>query len=143
MEDLEVGPGCVIPAAELTERASRAGGPGGQHVNKTASRVSLRWNVRRTQAVDETRRLWLLERLAARLTRDGDLIVHAQGDRSQYRNRILARERLAELVAEALRLPRQRRPTRPTRGSRERRLVSKRKRADVKKGRRPQDPHSD
>jgi len=143
MEDLEVGPGCVIPAAELTERASRAGGPGGQHVNKTASRVSLRWNVLRTQAVDETRRLWLLERLAARLTRDGDLIVHAQGDRSQYRNRILARERLAELVAEALRLPRHRRPTRPTRASRERRLVSKRKRADVKKGRRPQDPHSD
>ncbi|MDG2048612.1 MAG: alternative ribosome rescue aminoacyl-tRNA hydrolase ArfB [Myxococcota bacterium] len=143
MQDLEIGPGCVIPAAELTERASRAGGPGGQHVNKTASRVTLRWNVFRTQALGETRRVWLVDRLGARLTRDGDLIVHAQGDRSQYRNRLIARERLADLVAEALRLPRQRRPTRPTRGSRERRLVSKRKRSDVKKGRRPQDPHSD
>lgn len=142
-QDLEIGPGCVIPAAELNERASRAGGPGGQHVNKTSSRVTLRWNVWRTEALDEKRRAQLIERLGSRLTREGDLIVHAQGERSQFRNRAMARERLADQVAACLRWPRPRRATRPTRASGERRLQAKRKRSDVKKGRRLRDSDLD
>lgn len=133
--DLAVRPDLVIPADELRETASRAGGPGGQHVNKASTRVTLRWNAAESAAVGPARRARLLARLARRLTTRGELIVHAARHRSRARNRELARERLAELVREALRIRRPRRTTRPTRASRERRLAGKRRRGAVKRER--------
>ena len=134
--DLEVRRGLVIPADELTFTASRAGGPGGQHVNTTSSRVTLRWSVADSAVLSDTRRSRLLHKLAPRLTKGGELIVHADTERSQLGNKRLARERLAALVDEALQVPKARRKTRPTRGSKERRLQGKKRRSDVKRGRR-------
>ena len=89
-EDLRVRRGVVIPEAELRETASRASGPGGQHVNKTSTRVTLRWNAVRSNALSDTQRARVLERLATRITRGGDLVIHAERYRSQSRNRALA-----------------------------------------------------
>jgi ribosome-associated protein len=135
MEDLEIAADVVVPGAEIRESASRSRGPGGQHVNKAATRVTLRWNIRRSAVLDHARRARLLERLAARLTRTGDLVVHADAARSRARNREAARARLAELVAEALRVSPARRPTRPSRAARTRRVEEKRKRSGVKQRR--------
>lgn len=128
-------PGLTIPAGELRETASRAGGPGGQHVNKASTRVTLRWAVAESAALSEAQRARLALRLAGRLSRDGELAVHASDERSRARNRTLARERLAELVRTALAVRRPRRATAPTRGSRERRLAQKRRRAVNKRAR--------
>jgi ribosome-associated protein len=136
-EDLAVRPGLAIPAAELRESASRAGGPGGQNVNKVSTRVTLRWCARESAALGEAQRRLLLQRLAGRLTREGELVVHCGVTRSRARNRELARERLAALVREALRPRRARVPTRPRAGARERRLAAKRRRGELKRTRRP------
>lgn len=136
-DDLLVRPGLVILGAELRETASRAGGPGGQHVNKASTRVTLRWCAARSGVLSEAQRARLCRRLAARLTRQGDLVVHAQATRSRARNRELARARLAALVREGLALRRARRPTQPGAGSRERRLEGKRRRALRKRARGP------
>jgi len=133
--DLPVQPGLVIPGPELREAASRSGGPGGQHVNKTSTRVSLRWNALESAALDPAQRARLLRRLGGRLTRSGDLVVHARRHRSRARNRELARERLAELVRDALATRRPRRPTRAGRAARERGLAAKRRRGSLKRAR--------
>ncbi len=135
--DLSVRPDLVIPGDELRETASRAGGPGGQHVNKTSTRVTLRWALGRSQAVSDAQRARLRRRLATRITAAGDLVVNASSTRSRARNRERARERLAELVREGLSVRRSRRPTRPGRAARERRLEGKRQRGQVKRGRGP------
>ena len=132
---LEIRPGLRIPADEIHETASRSGGPGGQHVNKTETRVTLRWNLAESRVLGEDRRRRLLARLASRLTNRGHLVVHAQRFRSRGRNRALARERLAELVWEALRPRTARVATRPSRAQRERRLDAKRRRSSTKRGR--------
>jgi ribosome-associated protein len=134
-EDLRIDARLVIPADELHEAASRSGGPGGQHVNKSRTRVTLRWNVRESTALDDSQRRRLLRRLEGRLTQRGHLVVHAGRHRSRARNRVLARERLAELVREALAQRRHRVATRPKRSARERTLAGKRRRARVKRGR--------
>jgi ribosome-associated protein len=133
--DLEVSRRLVIPAAELQESASRSGGPGGQHVNKTSTRVTLRWCVAQSASLSGAQRARLLRRLGSRLTRSGDLLVHARRFRSRGRNRELARERLAELVREALATPKTRVPTARSRSSRERALAAKRRRAQLKQRR--------
>ncbi|MDJ0851315.1 MAG: alternative ribosome rescue aminoacyl-tRNA hydrolase ArfB [Myxococcota bacterium] len=137
MSDLVVQPGLVIPAAELRESASRSGGPGGQHVNKTSTRVTLRWNLRESTCVTPAQRSRLRRRLGTRVTQSGDVVVHARRHRSQARNRALARERLAELLRDALTPRRPRVPTRPSRASIERRLEAKRRRSAQKRLRRP------
>lgn len=141
--DLRVRADLLIPATELREAASRSGGPGGQHVNKTSTRVSLRWNVRKSAAPSDAQRERIEARLSTRLTRGGDLVVHCDGTRSQSRNRELARERLAELVAGALARRKARRPTRPSKASRERRVEAKTRRASVKRTRGRVRPDSD
>ncbi|HZL99276.1 MAG TPA: alternative ribosome rescue aminoacyl-tRNA hydrolase ArfB [Planctomycetota bacterium] len=128
-----------MPEDELVVEASRAGGPGGQNVNKVSSRVTLRWSVAASRALDEPTRERLRQRLASRLTRGGELVVHAATSRSQAENRRAARERLAELLREALFVPRERRPSRPTRASRERRHEGKRRRSAAKRRRRRPD----
>jgi ribosome-associated protein len=134
--DLRVTNAVVIPAAELRERFSRSSGPGGQSVNTTDSRVELSWDLLRSPSVPEPLRERLLARLEGRLV-DGVVTVVASEQRSQLQNRMAARERLADMLRRAAAPPpRARRATRPTRGSRERRLADKRRRSDVKRGRR-------
>ena len=130
---LAVTPALTIPRAELSERFSRASGPGGQGVNTTDSRVELSWDVGRSVVLSDTQRERVMGRLAERLV-DGVLTVVASENREQRRNRDAAAKRLAALVADALaHPPRTRRPTRATRGSQERRLTAKKQRSDTKK----------
>ena len=117
---------------ELEERFIRASGPGGQNVNKLSSAVQLRFDVRRSPSLPDDVRA-RLERLAGRrLTREGVLVIIAQRHRTQERNRQDALDRLLELIRQAAVAPTPRRPTRPTKGSRERRLESKKRRSSIK-----------
>jgi ribosome-associated protein len=135
-EALDVAPGVRIPMAELELRAISGGGPGGQHVNKSATRVSLRWNVRTSRALREEQRERVLGKLASRLDADGALRIVAGEYRSQLQNRRAATERLVQIVARALVVAPPRKKTRPTKASVERRLDEKRKRSERKAGRR-------
>ncbi|MFC4628112.1 alternative ribosome rescue aminoacyl-tRNA hydrolase ArfB [Promicromonospora alba] len=129
---LAVTPALTIPRAELTERFSRASGPGGQGVNTTDSRVELSWDVAQSAVLSDVQRERVTGRLAERLV-DGVLTVVASENREQRRNRDAAAKRLAALVADALAPPpRTRRPTRATRGSQERRLTAKKQRSTTK-----------
>ena len=137
-DDLPVPPGpglpagLTIPAAELVERFSRSPGPGGQSVNTADSRVQLEYDVRASSALSPAQRDRAQRRLAGRLV-DGSVVVVASEHRSQHRNRVAARERLADLLRSALAPPPPpRRPTKPTRGSQRRRLEAKRQRAQTK-----------
>ena len=125
-----------IPPEELSARATRSSGAGGQHVNKTASRVQLSWNVRTSPSLDEQQRERLLRKLASRLSADGTLTVSVSDTRSQHRNREIAGERLTALVRGALTVPKKRKPTRPTKAAREARLEFKRLRSEKKRQRR-------
>ena len=126
----------VIPGEELWFIASRSGGPGGQAVNTSSTRVMLHWVVTTAVALDEVQRLRVLTRLANRIDHDGVLRVTASDGRSQLQNREAARVRLADLVATALHVAKRRTATRPTKGSVERRHVEKQQRSAVKKDRR-------
>jgi len=134
--DIVITPALTIPRAELQFRASRAGGPGGQHVNTSSTRVELLWDLSHSTVVSDEQRGRLLTKLAARLDAAGMVRVVASDRRSQSQNRDAAAERLAMLVRQALVVPRKRRPTRPTRASREQRLADKRKRGERKRDRR-------
>jgi ribosome-associated protein len=117
---------------EIEEHFVRASGPGGQNVNKLASAVQLRFDVRRSPSLPDAVRARVEALAGRRLTRDGVLVIMAQRHRTQERNRQDARERLIELIARASIAPTPRRPTRPTLGSRERRLASKKHRGGIK-----------
>lgn len=125
-----------IPRSELDVRVSRSSGAGGQHVNKTSSRVEIFWNVASSRALTAEQRERLREKLASRLSSDGAVRVVASDMRSQSRNRELAEERLAELVRRALVVPRRRKPTKPTRAAKEARLESKKRHSHKKRQRR-------
>jgi ribosome-associated protein len=125
-----------IPRGELEFRASRASGAGGQHVNKTSSRVELTWNVRRSAALSHEQRERIISRLHSRITDAGDLRVVASDTRSQFRNRQLAEQRLAERIRTALAPVKKRRPTKPTKAAKEKRLASKKKHSTKKQERR-------
>lgn len=128
MEDLVVG-SLTIPSAELEERFETSGGPGGQHANRSETAVRLRFQVTESSLPVEAR-----EKLVSRL---GNIVeVSAAESRSQHQNREMARRRLAERIEEALVDPEQRKKTRPTRASADRRLIEKKARSDVKKQRR-------
>ena len=132
---LAVNESLSIPRGELDIRVSRSSGAGGQHVNKTSSRVEIFWNVLESRALDDAQRSRLREKLASRLTTDGSIRVVASDMRSQSRNRELAEERLADLVRRALIIPKKRRATKPSRAAKEARLESK-KRHSTKKAER-------
>jgi len=133
---LQVNESVSIPRSELDVRVSRASGAGGQHVNKTSSRVEIFWNVLTSRALDDEQRSRLREKLASRLTSDGSVRVVASDMRSQSRNRELAEERLAELVRRALVVPKKRRATKPTKAAKEARLESKKRHSTKKAERR-------
>jgi ribosome-associated protein len=124
-----------IPRNELDVRVSRASGAGGQHVNKTSSRVEIFWNIPASRALTDEQRARLLDKLSSRLTTEGSIRVVASDMRSQIRNRDLAEERLVELVRRSLVVPRKRKPTRPTRAAKEARLESKKKHSHKKRTR--------
>jgi ribosome-associated protein len=124
-----------LPAAELQFRFSTGGGPGGQHVNKTATRVTLLFDVANSPSLDEETRARLLNRLGTRLDRRGMLHIDVHDSRSQWQNRETAIARMQSVLAEALVEQPPRRPTRPSRQARETRLEEKRRRGDIKKER--------
>lgn len=125
-----------IPASELTVRATKAGGPGGQHVNTSSTRIEVVWNLRRSSAVTDTQRAQLETRLATKLDASGGIRVVAADTRSQAQNRALALSRLAAMLRNALVVPKVRRATKPSRGQREQRLDEKKRRSHVKRDRR-------
>jgi ribosome-associated protein len=133
---LAVNESLAIPRTELDVRVSRSSGAGGQHVNKTSSRVEIFWNIRGSRALTEEQRARLGEKLSSRLTTEGSIRVVASDMRSQSRNRDLAEERLADLVRRALVIPRKRKPTKPTRAAKEARLESKKRHSRKKSDRR-------
>ncbi|MCE7005360.1 aminoacyl-tRNA hydrolase [Kibdelosporangium philippinense] len=135
-ENLFVTGALVIPAAELRERFSRSSGPGGQGVNTTDSRVELSFDVAGSPSIPDTLRPRILDRLATRLV-DGVVTVAASEFRAQLANRQAARDRLASLLRSASEPPPpKRRPTRPSRAAKERRLTAKRRRGETKRSRR-------
>lgn len=130
---LVVSPEIAIPDEELEESFVRASGPGGQNVNKLSTAVQLRFDVRRSPSLPNAVAIRLMRLAGRRVTQDGVLVLVAQRFRTQERNRADARERLAELVREALVPPKPRRPTRPTLASKARRLEGKARRGVVKR----------
>jgi ribosome-associated protein len=133
--DLRVTPRIAIPMREIELRYARSGGPGGQNVNKVASKAVLRFDLRRSPSLPEPARQRALARLAARLTRDGVLVLASDTHREQARNRAAVIERLRALLADAVAVPKRRRPTAPPAASRERRLADKRTRSRRKRER--------
>jgi len=132
---LVVNESVAIPRSELDVRVSRSSGAGGQHVNKTSSRVEIFWNIASSRAISDDERSRLFAKLASKLTTEGSIRVVASDMRSQSRNRELAEERLADLVRRALVIPRKRRPTKPTRASKQARLDAKKRQASKKRDR--------
>src|SRR6266545_7250852 len=122
---IEVDSSLVIPYSELEVRASRSSGAGGQHVNKTSSRIEISWNVRESKATSDEQRQILNDRLASRISTDGAIRVVASEFRSQRQNRDRAEARLAELIRRALAIRKKRKPTRRPRAADEARLASK------------------
>ena len=125
-----------VPRAELDFRASRSGGPGGQHVNTSSTRVELLWNVEDSPSLTGEQRARLREKLANRIDGEGVLHLTASEHRSQHQNREAVTERFVEILRQALHVPKVRKKTRPTRASREARLRMKKRRSEVKQGRR-------
>jgi ribosome-associated protein len=133
--DLKLNSSHAIPRDELDVRVSRSGGPGGQHVNVTSTRVEVRWNPAQSRALTPDEKERVTRRLASRLDRAGWLRVAASDTRSQRQNRELAERRLAVLVTRALAVPKKRVATKATRASKEKRLREKKRRAERKRDR--------
>jgi ribosome-associated protein len=131
-----VGGGVTVPLAALSVRATRASGPGGQNVNKVASKVELRVDLSRIEGLDAGARARLAGLVAGALDADGQLLVISQLTRDQQRNIEDALDKVRRVVGQAMVRPRPRRATRPTRGSVERRIEDKKRRSRVKEGRR-------
>lgn len=125
----------TIPRGELTYRATRAGGPGGQHVNTSSTKVELSWDVQGSPSLADDQRRRISEKLATRIAEDGVLRLTSAGSRSQHQNKEDVTERFGRMIEQALRIPKPRRKTKPSRASKEARLKSKKKRSETKSNR--------
>lgn len=134
-EPLEITTRIIIPASELSWSAVRASGPGGQNVNKVASKVELRFDAARSGVLSEDTKARLIQLAGSRASLEGVIVVVVQDTRDQRRNLELARERLSELVRQALVRPKRRRPTKPSRAAKARRLDAKKRQGDKKRSR--------
>jgi ribosome-associated protein len=132
---LVISPDLRIPLSELQYRTSRSGGPGGQHVNTSSTRVEVTWNVANSPSLRPEQRTRLLQELATRLDTEGQLRLVSSGTRSQLRNKEDVTDRLRSTVAAALVVPKKRKPTKPSRAAKAARLAAKRKRAATKRQR--------
>lgn len=135
LKSLTVSQELLIPVSELSFTASRSGGPGGQHVNKTNSRVDVRWNIATSQSLTESQRALLIKCLAKRINQEGELSVVVDSERSQTRNLTTACELMVLLIQKALQKRKRRVGTKPTRSSQERRLAHKRAHSQTKSAR--------
>jgi len=135
-ESLTITSEISIPRSELTYRATRSGGPGGQHVNTSSTRIELLWDLSGSRAVSDEQRERLRTKLAARLDGDGMVRVVASDRRSQQQNRAAADERLSALVRHALHVPKKRRKTKPPAAAKEKRIKAKKLRSERKRDRR-------
>jgi ribosome-associated protein len=135
VDDLEVRAGVVIPGREIRFRFARSGGPGGQNVNKVESRVELLFDVATSVAFSDAQRHRIRSALANRLDADGVLQIAVQESRSQWQNREIALQRLAEMLSTALTPRKKRVATKPSRGSKEERFRAKKKRGEIKRNR--------
>jgi ribosome-associated protein len=133
---LEITTELRLPLSELDYQASRSGGPGGQHVNTSSTRIEVWWDIAESPTLTPEQRAQLLERLKTRLDSAGRLRLVSSGSRSQLRNREDVTERLREVVANALAVRKKRKPTRPSRAAKAARLEAKRRRAATKQRRR-------
>jgi len=122
----------VIPDHELEITTSRSGGPGGQHVNKTNSRITVRWSVKNTNILNEEQKERVLQKLHTRLTNEGDLIIHNSSSRSQLKNKELALAQLVQEIRKALHVPKKRTATRISKSIKEARLQTKTHRSMIK-----------
>jgi ribosome-associated protein len=138
---LNINATIAIPDDEFQWSYARAGGPGGQNVNKVSSKAVLRWNVAGTPSLPDHVKARLISLNQKRMTTTGDLLITGQRFRDQERNRQDCLDKLAEVIREAATLPKTRRATKPTKGSHRRRLASKKRRSSIKEGRR--DPDDD
>ena len=136
MATIRINRNLAVDEGELDVTFSRSGGPGGQHANTSSTKVELRWDVGRSTSLSDAQKALVRDRLANRISSDDVLVLQSSEYRSQTRNREAVVARFANLLAEALRVQASRRPTKPTRAARRRRLEAKRKRAETKSLRR-------
>ena len=141
--DLVIDERVVVPAEDLSWTASRASGPGGQNVNKVATKVTLRFDIRSTRALTRAQKARLRALAGRRLASDGSLLVRAQAERSQRRNLGRARERLRQLILRSLHVPKRRVATKPSKAAKRRRVEDKRRRGDRKRSRARVASHDD
>lgn len=134
-DPLPINDRITLPGEELEVTTARSGGPGGQHVQTTDSRVRLRWKLSASTVLSEPVKRRLLEQASAWVTREGDIVITSDVHRSQHMNLEEVRERLADAIRRALVPPKRRHATRPTRASQERRVTAKKQRSAVKAGR--------
>lgn len=135
MNDLSVPPYFTIAACELITQVSTSSGAGGQHVNKTSTKVTLRWNISTSNSIKEEQKQRLLNKLANRINKKNEIVIHCEQTRSQHKNHHLVREKLVTILQKSLHKPKKRKATRPTKASIERRLKSKKRRSEIKKNR--------
>lgn len=133
MSDLFVSPRLTIPDNELSVSHSRSSGPGGQNVNKVNSRVTLRWSPRQCGRMHDAWKRRFINRFGNRINAEGELVLHSDRYRDQHRNLVDVRQRLCQMLCSCQSPPKKRKPTKPTRGSNERRLERKKQKGQKKK----------